>query len=300
MYDRLLFPSDGSEITSSVFKYTLEVASEHDAEVHIVNVADSTPDTGTNVNELENKGEQIVLETAKQAEGREISIVSNVLQGQPHELIVEYGEQFDIDLIVMPNHGKEDLERFLLGGVTERVINHSDIPILTVNPSVSHDYSYPTRDVLVPIDSSQGADRALKEGINLANTTGATLHLLHVVEMATMEFDVRSEVSDEQLKKLGNETITKGVEAANTASVPSVTSSIVYGRPHREIHSYIKANDIGLVTIGTHGQTDFSQYTLGRVSSNIVRTSPVPVLMVRQPASDETYSLHEDNSNDTN
>ena len=293
MYNRLLFPTDGSEITSSVFEYTLEIALEHDAEVHVINVADTTLDSVTDSDSLEDEGEQIVHEAAKQAEGRGVSVVPNVIQGKPYESIVDYGEESNIDLIIIPNHGREDLDRFLLGSVTERVINTSNVPVLTVNPSVKHDYSYPARDVLVPTDGSQGANRALREGIDLANTTDATLHLLHVVETTMMESDIGSEAPDEQLEERANEIITEGVETADTALPNSVTRSIVYGRPQREIHSYIKANNIGLVIIGVHGQTDFSRYALGRVSANIVRTSPVPVLMVRQPAADETDSSRE-------
>ncbi|WP_394353425.1 universal stress protein [Natronomonas gomsonensis] len=37
--------------------------------------------------------------------------------------------------------------------------------------------------------------------------------------------------------------------------------------------------------IGTHGKTDFSRYMMGGVSAKIVRTSPVPVMWVREPDS---------------
>ncbi|EMA56065.1 universal stress protein [Halococcus thailandensis] len=300
MYNRLLFPTDGSEIASSVFEYALAIASEHDAEVHVINVVNTTLDSVADIDrngigDLENEGTRIVHEAVEQAEERGITVVPNVVHGKPYESIIDYGEEFNIDLIVMPNHGREELERFLLGSVTERVINISKVPVLTVNPSVDHDHSYPARDVLVPTDRSQGANRALSEGGDLANTTSATLHLLHVVETAMMDPDIGSEPPDEQLEKRANAIIAEGVEAADTAPPNSVTRSIVYGRPHREIHSYIKANNIDLIIIGVHGQTDFNQYALGRVSANIVRTSPVPVLMVRQPAADETDSSCEGN-----
>jgi nucleotide-binding universal stress UspA family protein len=49
------------------------------------------------------------------------------------------------------------------------------------------------------------------------------------------------------------------------------------------IRSYITDNDIDLVVLGVHGETDFSSYVLGGVSTKIIRTSPVPVLLVPEP-----------------
>jgi nucleotide-binding universal stress UspA family protein len=52
------------------------------------------------------------------------------------------------------------------------------------------------------------------------------------------------------------------------------------------IRNYIDENEIDLTVMGTHGQTDFSRYVMGGVSAKLVRTSPVPVLWVRESESD--------------
>lgn len=98
---------------------------------------------------------------------------------------------------------------------------------------------------------------------------GLTLYLLHVVETAKFGFDIESEAVAERLEGQANEIVTEAIEAVNAAAVGSVTSSIAYGQPYREISSYVEVNDIDLVAIGTHGRTDFSRYTLGGVSSKI-------------------------------
>lgn len=292
MYDRLLFPNDGSETAASAFEYALEIASEHDATIHVLTVIDTTEEDITRIGEeaidaLEGEGERIVHDAAEQAAERGVSVVPESRHGTPHETIVDYSEEVDIDLIVMPNHGRADLERYLLGSVTERVLNTASVPVLTVNPDANDALTYPVHDVLVPTDGSRGANRALTEGIDLANATGATLHLLHVVETAKFGFDIESEAVAERLEGQANEIVTEAIETVNAAAVGSVTSSIAHGQPYREISSYVEANDIDLVAIGTHGRTDFSRYTLGGVSSKIVRTASVPVLMVREPTADE-------------
>ncbi|WP_226023798.1 universal stress protein [Halomicrobium salinisoli] len=291
MYDRLLFPTDGSDVASDALDYALDVASTHGATLHVLNVADTTVDSVTNVrgevvDALEEEGERVVAAAAERARDRGVSVVTDVLQGRPHETIVDYARTSDVDLVVMPTHGRSGIERYLLGSVTERVVNTSDVPVLTVTPDEDARLTYPPRDVLVPTDGSPGADRALAEGIALANGTDATLHLVHVVETATLGFDVRSSVKGGELEQRGTEILDAAAERAREASVDDVVTTLASGRAYREILSYAKENGVDVVALGTHGETDFSRYALGGVSAKLIRTSPVPVLLTRQPASD--------------
>jgi Universal stress protein family. len=65
MFDRILFPTDGSEGADAVFDRVLGVAEAHDATVHVLNVADTTHDSVTRiegevVDVLEREGAEIV------------------------------------------------------------------------------------------------------------------------------------------------------------------------------------------------------------------------------------------------
>ncbi len=291
MYDRILFPTDGSDPATAVHDYVLEIASAHDATVHVLNVADTTHDSVTRiqgqvVDVLEPEGERIVDEVAASAREAGVDVVTDVRQGVPHETIVEYAGANDVDLIVMPTHGRSGIERYLLGSVTERVVNTSAVPVLTVTPSEGGEFEYPPRTVLVPTDGSRGAQLALDRGIDLANETGATLHVLHVVETSSLGIDVRSAIADDQLEERANEILAAATETARESSVEAVTSSVVHGQPVKEIRSYVEDNDVDVVALGTQGETDFSRYVLGGVSAKLIRTSPSPVLMVRAPEDD--------------
>lgn len=50
--------------------------------------------------------------------------------GDPSTKIVDYAEEIDADLIVMPSHGRKGVSRFLLGSVAERVVRLSHCPVL--------------------------------------------------------------------------------------------------------------------------------------------------------------------------
>lgn len=286
MYDRILFPADGSDVVAGVFEYALDVAAAHDATVTVLNVADTARDSVTQiegevVDVLEGEGEKIVAELAEQARARGVDCETDVRQGDPAATIADYTEAYDIDLVVMPTHGREGLDRLLLGSVTEKVVNTASVPVLVANPDTAREFAYPPKSVLAPTDGSRGAERALAEAIDIADGVGSALHLLHVVETASLGFDVRSVLSDAELAERGESVLDGPVSTAEEAGLDRVTSAVTLGQPYREILDYVDQQDIDLLTVGTQGTTNFSRYVLGSVTTKLVRTSPVPVLLVR-------------------
>ena len=285
MYNQILFPTDGSEPVASVLEYA-QIASKHEATIDVFNVVDTSHDSLSGMQDdvddtLEQEGTEIVNEAAQRATEHGIDVVSEVLHGDPYEAIVEYSTQSGIELMMMPTHGRRGLQRFLLGSVTERLINTADVPVIAVNPG-TQPLTYPSQELLVPTDGSRGSELAVSEGVALANATGATLHVLHVVETGSLGPDVRSLVKEEELTTRADEIIAAAIETAEAATVDSVESEIEFGVPSKEIRNYIDAHDIDFAILGTHGKTDFSRYMMGGVSAKIVRTSPVPVMWVRE------------------
>ena len=69
------------------------------------------------------------LTTAKEA-GRDVS--GSVEDGHPSEIILRLAESEDIDLIVLGRRGISGVERFLMGGISSSVVNHSKCDVLIV------------------------------------------------------------------------------------------------------------------------------------------------------------------------
>lgn len=287
MYDRVLFPTDGSEGADEVLEHVLDVAAAYDATVHVLHVADTTRDSvlqirGEVVDALEREGEQIVRRAAERADERRVETVTEVLQGEPYSTIVEYASSRDVDIVVMPTHGRRGLERFLLGSTTERVVRRSDVPVLTVRPADPARIDYPYREILVPTDGSDAAREALSVGVDVTRAEGASLHLVSVVVLTGLGVDVRTDVQTTALEEGASRVLDDAAEFAADSGVEPASKTVEYGSSiHEAILSYIDEEDVSLVVVGTHGRTGFDRYLLGSVTEYLIRTSPIPVLTVR-------------------
>jgi nucleotide-binding universal stress UspA family protein len=121
----------------------LGLAETHDATLHVLFVVDP-PASVSGVSEgfsgmdnlldaLEEEGHNTTDEIAEQARARDIETTATVRRGNPHNDILTYANGSDIDVIVMGTHGRTGVKRALLGSVTEDVVRHSEIPVLTVH-----------------------------------------------------------------------------------------------------------------------------------------------------------------------
>lgn len=144
--------------------------------------------------------------------------------------------------------------------------------------------------ILVPIDGSDTARRGLKEAIALATEQKATLRLLHVtsdfpvmLEMAnTLNFDnVRDGLHQYGRDQLDN---AKALAKGLGLEVETQLHDLKGGRVADAIVEEAKSAGCDLIVIGTHGRRGFKRALLGSDAEQVLRASPVPVLLVRAPA----------------
>ncbi|WP_435125004.1 universal stress protein [Halobaculum sp. D14] len=138
MYDEILVPTDGSPAANAAVKHAVTVAERFDATLHALYVVDataySTLEAGSQVvvEALEEEGEDAVQQVAEAARDADVEVVETVTSGTAYRSILDYADDHDVDLIVMGTHGRQGLDRYLLGSVTERVVRTANQPVLTV------------------------------------------------------------------------------------------------------------------------------------------------------------------------
>jgi nucleotide-binding universal stress UspA family protein len=147
--------------------------------------------------------------------------------------------------------------------------------------------------VLVPIDFSATADRALAYAIALAQQLQARLTLLHVLDMTpvTME-DMTAGVVATYLDDLETDAqhlLQASLERVQRAGLQG-TSLLVQGTPTQTIVDTAGEQGVDLIIMGTHGRTGLAHVFLGSVAEHVVRQGPCPVLVVRRVPDTSTSS----------
>ena len=143
MFNRVLIPTDGSDAAKPAVEMAINLAKIHDATLHVLFIVDQpTSVSGTAegfsgldnlLNAIEEEGRQATDTIAEEARKDNIETEVAVRRGNPQDDILTYANENEIDVIVMGTHGRTGVKRALLGSVTESVVRHSEIPVLTVH-----------------------------------------------------------------------------------------------------------------------------------------------------------------------
>ncbi|WP_436932194.1 universal stress protein [Halosimplex halobium] len=283
MYDDILFPTDGSDAAETALDAAIAAADAHDATLHVLYVADTNQPSLANVqgqvrDVLEGEGRDIVEEAAGKARRAGVETVDEVVQGGPSRTICDYVDDRGIDLVVMGTRGSRDIERIILGSVTERVVRNSVAPVLVVPPE--SDPTYPPESILVGTDGSEGSAAAVDEGVGIAAATGGALHVVSVLESNVLGIDLGSSRLAEAREQRETEALVPARERADERGV-AVETVLEEGDVVDRLVEYVDDHGIGLVVVGTHGRTGLDKRILGSVTENLMRSASVPVLSVR-------------------
>jgi len=274
MYDRILIPTDGSRSAEAAARHGLVIAEAYDASVHVISVTDEKV-RSKGLAEAQAQDAISTLEELFEQES-DLSCQSVIEHGSPHEAILSYASENDIDLIVMGTHGRRGLGRVLFGSVTERVIRLSNDPVVAVSPHAMAREREGYDTILIPTDGSAAATATVDHGISIAERLGTSVRVLYVIEGEKGLPPIGDPLRDEAI-----EVLEKVEEQASDRDI-SLTTHVQPGTPHEAINNFVSAHGIDLVTIGTHGRSGLRRQLLGSVTERVLRTSEAPVLTVQQ------------------
>ena len=146
------------------------------------------------------------------------------------------------------------------------------------------------KKILVPIDGSPTSNLGLNEAIKLAKDQGAKLRLFHLVDeyYAVSSSDIASSADDliEALRQGGKKILEKAETLARRDGLTpeSVMIESFGGRAADFIVQQAKKWGADLIVLGTHGRRGAKRLVMGSDAEQVVRTTRVPVLLVRSKA----------------
>lgn len=142
--------------------------------------------------------------------------------------------------------------------------------------------------VLVPVDFSAGSNNAFEYAKTLAETFGASIDVLHVVEPPRysgpmLSFEGAALSLDAYGRKVAALELENFVAAHAKETKVRLHGILDFGEAAHEIVRIANKEPYDLIVMGTHGRTGVSHFLVGSVAEKVVRRARCPVLTVRVP-----------------
>ena len=140
------------------------------------------------------------------------------------------------------------------------------------------------KKILFPIDLTENSSKILPYVLSFSEKYNSMIYLLHVVQ--DLQRWGKAFIHHTSMDKLQKEALEWTEKALNKVcdeelqSCPNFQRRIVSGDAIDEILKTIESEDIDLVIMGSHGRKGLEHVIFGSVAENVVKKSPVPVLVI--------------------
>ena len=142
------------------------------------------------------------------------------------------------------------------------------------------------KTIIAAIDLSPDSQNVLNKAKGIAEATGASLHLVHIVECLNLNYggDIPLDFSDIQLE-MQNQAKIKLAQIGGDAAIPALNQHLLVGRPESQINELAEEIKANLIVVGSHPRRGLS-LLFGSTADGVVHNAECDVLAVRTRKSD--------------
>ncbi len=272
--NKIIVPIDFSEHSEYALEAAVKLAKGNDAEIialHMLEMSDSV------LTSTDSEQQQKAVFFLKLAEKRfnefldkpylkDANVTPLVKHFKVFSEVNDVAKDQGADLIVMGSHGTSGLSEIFVGSNTEKVVRHSEIPVLVLKHKFNKDH---LKDVVFASDFSAESVAVYQKAKTLFQDFKAKLHLLHV-NLPSDRFrstnEIDQTVSNFLMKAEGN---LDKLSQINFVSDYTVEKGVLNF-----------ANRIGadLIAVATHGRTGIAHFFEGSISEDIANHAVLPVM----------------------
>lgn len=143
MYQRILLPTDGSDVTAKAVQTAIALAKLTGADLQAISVKEPFPYSA--ISEMQPVPPQEFYDAQQRIAAGHVQVVTDAATAagvackgftvealHPWEAILDHAKAQGCDLLVMASHGRRGVTALLLGSETQKVLTHSTLPVLVV------------------------------------------------------------------------------------------------------------------------------------------------------------------------
>ncbi len=317
---RLLVALDGSPLAEAVLPYAEDLARAAPARITLVRVVPAaspgealseenprllpfmvamptqpSPASAEAERDERSEAERYLDGIAKRLGERGVVAEVVVASGQPASSIVDEANLRQADLILMTTHGRSGLGRWIYGSVAEAVVAHSRVPVFLARAWKVERTLRPIgarARLVVPLDGSPEAERALPVATELARLLPADLHLVEIVPTLSAvalsetgwlhdtprDLELEGErAATSYLDQVAERLRAEGIAVTTGVRVDSIGAGIVAASA---------LSGAALVVMATHAPGGIARALVGSVAQEVLHRGSLPVLLVGPAAAE--------------
>lgn len=290
---KFLVPVDFSEITNPLLKTVKLIAQKHSAEIHLLHVISPVvylpyPETlGVSVIDIE-VIEQIEKEKREEAREKLSGLIQYLSPlktetyieiGEAADVILEYEEKLNPDIVFLGSHKKGLIEKILIGSTTEKVVKHgrrSDFVIKGKEVTFS-------RSVVIAYDFSETAQKAVEFALKFLEPFEVRIKLLHINE--PLELPLVEKLREHFHERFSKEKIKILEEISQKFKNLGKETEIIFREgenPVQEIVDVVNnSEDVELLIIGSRGLSGLKRIILGSTASKLLGKINKPIFIYK-------------------
>jgi len=243
---------------------------------------------------------EVVFPFAEELAARlDLEVILLLAGGYFAEEILRYAEENEIDLMMMASHGRSGIRRWHMGGVADKVLRASKVPVWFVHAGIPDAVPYnkwPSKTFIVPLDGSERSESVLPHVETLARQRTiepVNITLLRICDPPIAPSYYSPELSGVPLNwgEFMEQEMTRGKQAAfeylsdlkerlkDTGA--NITTEILVGKAGDEIIEYAAKNPYSVIVMTTHGRSGLSRLVYGSVAESVLMGVSNPTLVIK-------------------
>lgn len=193
MYQNILVPLDRSEVAEEAIQHAIHLAKAFDGKiklVHVLEILPLLPKAGEEEWEtLKTKAKTYLSKIKKMIEDSGVAAEAEIKTGEPSLVICEYAKGQDVDIIIMTNAGSSRVwfDKWEIGSVAERVLNHSPKNVFVVRSA--SDNILRGRKILV-VDDEPDILETIEEALDMCVVHTAADHDTALEYIKKTKYDI--------------------------------------------------------------------------------------------------------------
>ncbi len=207
-----------------------------------------------------------------------VEAIPKLVEGSPQKAIPELADRHAPSLIVLGTHGRNWVERGLIGSVAEGILRSTRWPCATVGPHVSSaalSVNLPFRRILYATDLTPAAAHAAIYAVSFARAFEAEIDVLNVIHEDDRDRPERvSELAQEFHRAL------HGLVPDHASEFSHSRTFVEVGGAHEQILAHIKDRSIDLLVLGIKKTSHLGLWSRSSGAFQLIVHAACPVLTV--------------------